>query len=56
LAEGRCILRNGNDVIWTKDVIAASADSVTLEGGYQHKLDGNALKIEGRYRAKRSSR
>ncbi len=55
LAEGRCILRNGNDVIWTKDVIASSPESVTLEGGYQHKLDGKVLEIEGRYRAKRSS-
>jgi len=27
--------------------------SITLEGGYQHQLDGNILKIEGRYQAKR---
>jgi hypothetical protein len=52
-ADGRCILRNGEEVIWTKRVRAVTENSVTLEGGYQHVLKGAILHIEGRYRAKR---
>jgi putative membrane-bound dehydrogenase-like protein len=53
LPDGRCILRNGEEVIWTKRVISKTANSVTLEGGYGHVLKGEVLHIEGRYQAKR---
>ena len=53
LADGRCILRNGDEVIWTKKTIAKTPASVTLKGGFQHKLNGEGLDIEGRYKATR---
>lgn len=53
LPDGRCVLRNGNEVIWTKRVIAATANSATLEGGYEHVLKGEVLHIEGRYEARK---
>jgi hypothetical protein len=53
LPDGRCILRNGKEVIWTKHAVTANKDSVTLEGGYGHQLKGETLHIEGRYQAKR---
>ena len=53
LPDGRCILRNGKEVIWTKKCVSKTDDTITLEGGYEHKLDGDTLKIEGRYEAKR---
>ena len=52
-ADGRCVLRNGEEVIWTKRAQAATPNSVTLEGGYQHVLKGDVLHVEGRYQAKR---
>lgn len=52
-ADGRCILRNGNEIIWTKKCVAKTPTSITLEGGYQHQLKDGVLKIEGRYEAKR---
>lgn len=51
--DGKCVLKNGDEVIWVKQAIKKSANSVTLEGGYTHILDGDVLKIEGRYEAKR---
>ena len=53
LADGRCILRNGKEVVWTKKFVKKSATSITLEGGHEHKLEGEVLKIEGLYEAKR---
>lgn len=53
LPDGRCILRNGNEVVWTKRVQSATKNSVTLEGGYTHVLKGKTLDIEGLYQAKR---
>ena len=53
LPDGRCILRNGDEVIWTKRARAKAANSITLEGGYTHVLKGEVLHIEGRYQAKR---
>ncbi|MDB4382819.1 DUF1080 domain-containing protein, partial [Akkermansiaceae bacterium] len=53
LADGRCILRNGDEVVWIKRVQSATANSATLEGGYTHVLKGGTLQIEGRYQAKR---
>jgi hypothetical protein len=52
-ADGRCVLRNGGEVIWTKRAQAATPNSVILEGGYQHVLKGDVLHGEGRYQAKR---
>ena len=52
-ADGRCILRNGKDVIWTKKAASSTKNSVTLEGGYTHVLNGDTLNIEGRYKATR---
>jgi putative membrane-bound dehydrogenase-like protein len=52
-ADGRCVLRNGGEVIWTKRAQAATPNSVILEGGYQHVLKGDVLHVEGRYQAKR---
>jgi 3-keto-disaccharide hydrolase len=52
-ADGYCVLRNGKDVVWTKKCVAKTPTSVTLEGGYQHHLEGEVLKIEGRYEARR---
>ncbi len=53
LPDGRCVLRNGDKVIWTKKCVAKSPTSVTLRGGYKHVIEGDVLKIEGRYVAKR---
>jgi len=53
LEDGRCILRNGDEVVWTKRAVKATPDSVTLEGGYGHVLKGDILHIEGRYQANR---
>ena len=53
LPDGRCILRNGKEVIWTKKSIKQTPTSITIEGGYQHVLTGHTLKIENRYEAKR---
>lgn len=53
LADGRCILRNGDEVVWIKRVQSMTANSATLEGGYTHVLKGGTLQIEGRYQAKR---
>ena len=53
LADGRCILRNGKEVIWTKKTIKQTPTSITIVGGYQHTLNGDTLNIEGRYKAKR---
>ncbi|NNM28421.1 MAG: hypothetical protein HKO57_02805, partial [Akkermansiaceae bacterium] len=49
----RCILRNGDKELWTKKCVAKTPTTVTLEGGYEHILDGDVLKIEARYEAKR---
>jgi putative membrane-bound dehydrogenase-like protein len=53
LPDGRCILRNGNEVVWTKRVRTVTKDSAILEGGYTHFLKGAILHIEGRYQAVR---
>ena len=55
LADGRCVLRDGDEIVWTKKAVSKTPDSVTLEGGYQHILKGDTLHIEGRYEAQRRS-
>lgn len=53
LPDGRCILRNGNEEVWTKRVQAVAKNSAILEGGYTHILKNGTLYIEGRYKATR---
>ncbi|QOV92309.1 DUF1080 domain-containing protein [Humisphaera borealis] len=53
LADGQCILRDKTTVIWTRKCVEKTAATVTLEGGLEHKLEGDKLKIEGRYEATR---
>ncbi len=53
LPDGRCILRNGESEMWTKKCVSKTTTTVTLEGGYNHVLDGDVLKIEAKYTAKR---
>ena len=53
LSDGRCILRNGEEIVWSKRVQTATRDSAVLEGGYTHVLKGETLHIEGRYQAVR---
>ena len=52
-ADGRCILRNRDQVVWIKRVQGATKDSAILEGGYTHVLKGETLHIEDRYQAVR---
>ncbi len=53
LVDGRCILRNGNKIIWTRRVTSMTPKSVTIEGGLRHDLKKDVLHIEGKYQAKR---
>jgi hypothetical protein len=53
LPNGQVILRNGNNVIWTRKCVGKSANTVTLEGDLTHELTGDLLKIEGKYEARR---
>lgn len=52
-ADGICILRNGDGIIWQRPCTGKTDSSVTLQGGLKHILEGEVLKIEGRYEAKR---
>ena len=53
-ADGVCILRNGEEVIWKRGVTKKAADRVVLEGNLGHLLHSDGtLRIEGRYNAKR---
>lgn len=52
--DGRCILRNGDEVIWEKPVTEVTSKSAMVEGRYAHLLDGDVLRIEGNYEAKRT--
>jgi len=51
--DGWCTLREGDNVIWKRRCISKTKDSLVLEGNLSHKLEGDELNIEGRYRAKR---
>jgi len=53
LPDGRCVLRQGEQTVWVKNVRSITQDSATLEGGYTHVLKGETLHIEGRYHAKK---
>ncbi|MDF1753384.1 MAG: DUF1080 domain-containing protein [Verrucomicrobiales bacterium] len=52
--DGRCILRNGGEVLWTKPVTGITADSATVGGRFQHVLKGDRLLVEGRYEARKN--
>ncbi len=51
--DGRCILRKGDEVIWEKPVTKVTPTTVMVEGKYSHVLDGDVLKVEGKYEARR---
>ena len=51
--EGVVILRLGEEVIWKRRCISKSENDFVLEGNLSHKLIGEVLHIEGRYRATR---
>ncbi|MDF1811613.1 MAG: DUF1080 domain-containing protein [Verrucomicrobiales bacterium] len=53
LADGRCILRKGDEEIWTKNITEVTADSIMVGGKFGHVLKGDTLHIEGKYEAKR---
>lgn len=50
---GRCILRNDGKTIWEKPVTSVTPNSAMVEGKLTHVLEGDALRIEGKYEAKR---
>lgn len=52
--DGFCILRNNDEVIWKRRCVSKSAKGLVLEGNLGHVLDGEKLKIEGRYTATRA--
>ena len=52
-ADGFCTLRNGDHVVWKRRCISKTADGFVLEGNLTHKLEGDVLNIENRYRARR---
>ena len=54
-ADGFVTLRQGDEVIWKRRCISKTKDSVVAEGNLGHKLEGDVLNIEGRYRAKREN-
>lgn len=50
---GYCTLRHGNTVVWKKRCLSKTETSIVVEGGLVHILDGDILKIEGQYEARR---
>jgi hypothetical protein len=50
---GYCTLRHGNTVVWKKRCLSKTETSIMVEGGLVHTLDGDILKIEGMYEARR---
>lgn len=52
-ADGYCTLRMGEEIIWKRRCTSKSEDSLVFEGELSHQLEGDALNIEGRYRARR---
>lgn len=53
-SDGKCILRKGDTIIWTKPFTAENAKTVLVEGKYKHALKGKTLEIEGRYTAEKA--
>ncbi|HOR96829.1 MAG TPA: hypothetical protein PLZ74_00475 [Kiritimatiellia bacterium] len=54
VAEGNCILKQGNNIIWTKPVTSKDKNTLIVDDCYTHRLqpDGT-LVIENHYKAKR---
>lgn len=53
-ADGLCVLRNGDQVIWRRGVVERDENRVVLEGNLVHLLkEDGKLHIEGRYVASR---
>jgi hypothetical protein len=52
-ADGYCILRQGDTVVWKRRCVAKTDTSITLEGDLVHNLEGDVLHIEGQYHARR---
>jgi hypothetical protein len=49
--DGQVTLRLGEDVIWKRRCISKSENEFVLEGNLVHKLIGEILHIEGKYKA-----
>ena len=46
-------MRNGKEVVWKRRCISKGKDLLVLEGNLTHKLEGDTLNIENRYKATR---
>ena len=53
LPDGRCILRDGKKILWTKKCKSKTPTSITLDGGYTHTFKDDVLTIENKYKAAR---
>lgn len=53
MEDGPCVLRQGDEVIWTRRCVSKTAERLTLEENLGHKLEGDVLNIESRYKARR---
>ena len=51
--DGLVTLRLGKDVVWKRRCISKSENEFVLEGNLVHKLIGDTLNIEGKYKAVR---
>ena len=50
--DGQVTLRLGENVIWKRRCISKSENEFVLEGNLVHKVIGDTLHIEGKYKAK----
>lgn len=51
--DGQVTLRLGNNVVWKRRCISKSENEFVLEGNLVHKLIGDTLHIEGKYKARK---
>jgi hypothetical protein len=51
--DGQVTLRLGKNVVWKRRCISKSENEFVLEGNLVHKLIGDTLHIEGKYKAKK---
>ena len=54
-ADGFCVLRNGDEVIWKRRCTSKAPNRLIFEGNLEHVLKDDELHIEGKYQAKRKS-
>jgi hypothetical protein len=52
-ADGWCVLREEDRILWKRKAIAKTDTTVTLDGGLRHVLEDDKLAIEGKYTATR---